>query len=799
MCMSLILQLWFRNMVFLGALMASFSIHATGWQYEQEIVPKVNESAIKIDAEVSTIPDPLFMTHSDQRKVTQLLNAVENEQRNQIDIFSERLSTFVSGDSEDKQRMDEQREKAWFNVQSSYLTLNSINKSKQRLLELADNATRDKTTGFGPYGVIQFKQELRLTTLNAEYWLYLQFRSFRSLVDDLFISPIPVIWAGTKVFFIYLALMWWLSSSRKIIQLFKETVLDPNPKPSLLIRAIWYLSRAHKALAWLVAITFSLRVLAGIPSLQHLIFLEIFTWWLLGGSIAISFILEFAYRNSRSSSKETIALRLSTIRRYVWSAIVAGVVLQISIRTLGKGTIYYWIYSALFFWFVLVTISALRMWQKKIFESVMNIPERPLWVQWTITKKDVPLLNIIATAIAAGWILTHILKHRVISNLSHFTFFSQALAYLFKIEVAKQKSNSADNHQLTRVKGDAAFKYVLPGTHDSELINYAEAELKQLSKYLLTDSPALCVLSGERGVGTTTFLKQMLFKVKNAEPIYLNCPHSGYNELLAHFAVSIGLEEDSTEIQVLAHLRSSQTTYLIAVDNGQRLVKPMVGGLSALIRLTNLIRRSKKNHRAVIAIEKSSWRFVDRARGERLLFDWVSFLPKWSEAQVQDLLNSRINQNEEHTISFDGLIVPKQWDQEDITEEERAKQGFYRILWHYSDGNPTVALRFFRFSLNRNKETNQILVRLFHAPESEELEKMPKPMLAVLRSIVQLEIASPDELSECTQLTISEVTGTLRYFQSRGYIEWTEDRAKISDHWFRHITNVLDRQHLLVK
>lgn len=116
--------------------------------------------------------------------------------------------------------------------------------------------------------------------------------------------------------------------------------------------------------------------------------------------------------------------------------------------------------------------------------------------------------------------------------------------------------------------------------------------------------------------GHYDLLKQMLHKVKNAEPVYLNCPHSGYQELLAHFAVSIGLDEDATEIQILSQLRGSQTTYLIAVDNGQRLVKPMVGGLSALIRLTNLIRRSKKNHRAIISIEKASWRFVDRARGE---------------------------------------------------------------------------------------------------------------------------------------------------------------------------------------
>lgn len=382
--------------------------------------------------------------------------------------------------------------------------------------------------------------------------------------------------------------------------------------------------------------------------------------------------------------------------------------------------------------------------------------------------------------------------------LSHYTVFNQALTYLFKIEVAKQTGSNSDGN-LVRVKGDSAFDYVQPGDDSSSLIPYAKEEMQQLSKYLLTNSPAICVVTGERGVGATRLLTQILHKAKNAEPIYINCPITGYQELLVHLAASIGLEEETSEVKILNHLRKSDTHYLIAIDNCQRLVKPKVGGLNDLIRFTNLLRRSKQSHRAVFSIEKASWRFVDRARGERLLFDWVAFLPRWSEEQIGGLLDSRINQDENFTVSFEGLTVPKQWDNDSESEEDRAKQGFYRILWHYSDGNPTVALRFFRFSLKRNKETDNVVVRLFHAPESEELDKMPKPMLAILRSIVQLESASPEDVSDCTQLTISEVIGTLRYFQSRGYIDWNEDKARISDHWFRHITNVLDRQHLLVK
>lgn len=759
------------------------------WEYTFKKEPTVSSVAYNISQEIRTLPEPLFMTDKDMAKVEQLLSASLREQNAQIELFRQDLLAYQHSGSEED----------WFKTESTYKTLRSIAQSKEALLQLTSSVTRDRLTGFGPYGVLQFKKEWENTRLNMKYLVFFQIRSVKALIGEVLISPVPVIWVGVKVFFIYLVLAWWLKNSKRLINLFYQYHLESKTNPPLWVRLVWYISRAHRAIAVLIAITLSLRVLANVDSLQHLIFLEIFTWWILGGSIAVSFILEFVYRNSRSSSKALIALRLSTIRRYIWSIIVAGVILQISMRTVGKGTIYYWIYNVLFFWFVLVTMNVLLLWRKKVFEVAERISDRPVWVNWAIDHKETFLVSIAATAVAAFWITVHSFKHRLISALSGYTLFSQALAYLFRIEVAKQTGNVQTNPNFVRIKGNQAFEYVLPGSADSRLFDYGADEIKQLSHYLMSDSPAICVISGERGIGTTTLLRQLLDKVKNAEPVYLNCPYAGYSALLKHLAVSLGMEEASSEIQILSQLRKSDTSYLIAVDNAQRLVKPMVGGLSDLIRLTNLLRRSKKNHRVVMAVEKASWRFVDRARGERLLFDLVTFLPRWSEKQIGELLDSRINRDVEHPVCFDGLVVPKQWDQEDITEEDRAKQGFYRILWHYSDGNPTVALRFFRLSLNRNKETQQVVVRLFTAPESQELEKMPKPMLAVLRSIVQLEVASTEELSECTQLSVAEVLGTLRYFQSRGYIEWNEDKARVSDHWFRHITNVLDRQHLLVK
>ncbi len=751
--------------------------------------PTANNSALEIEQQIKKLPDSLFMTPSEYLEVSRLLHSTLSLQSNNINDFSQALVAYRNQDDDFN----------WFNLEQSYLTQVSLTHSKQQLLRLADEHTRAEVTGFGPTGVLQFKQEWKVAQLSAEYLFYFQIRSFQSLIDDLLISPVPFIWSVCKVLFIYFLLVWWLRHSKRLIELFRNTYLKDKSEPSLWARVVWYASKANKAIAWLIAITFSLQVLAEIKSLQHLVYLEIFIWWIWGGSIAVSLILEFTYRTSHTSNKALMALRLSTIRRIVWTVIITGVILQLSMRTLGKGTIYYWILNTMYAWFFVMIVSVLNLWRERIFAYAEKASDRPLWVNWTISKKDAFAVRVFATTITLAWLLMHTLQYRLIAALSNYTFFSQALAYLFRIEVAKQNESISSDHNHVRIKGDEAFEYILPGSMDSELIDYAADEIKQLSRYLLTDSPAICVVTGERGIGTTTLLYTLLHKVKNAEPLYLNCPYSGYAELLELLALSLGLEAESSEIQILSHLRKSEQTYLIAIDNAQRLVKPMVGGLNSLMKLTNLLRRSKKNHRVIMAIEKSNWRFVDRARGERLLFDWVTVLPRWNEKQMVKLLDSRINREIESPVSFEGLVVPRQWDQDDSSDDERAKQGFYRILWHYSDGNPTVALRFFRRSLNRNKETGVVSVNLFHVPDSQDLEQMPKPMLAVLRSIVQLEVASSEELSKCTQLSIAEVIGIVRYFQSRGYLEWAEDKARVSDHWYRTITNVLDRQHLLVK
>ena len=750
----------------------------------------LSNNAIAIKAQVDAIAIH-FLNEKEKAQVDIVLVDAIDKQTQQNKSFADALKRYRSGIRTDA---------GWEALQLNYASALSISQSKQKLLEKGSEALKDVVTGYGPDGVTQFKSELYLTKLNLEFFIYQEIITLHDFFNDLKISPVPVIVVLFKIILIWLGLRWWIKNSDRLICSVRDKLTDNGRERSFFIRVFWYFTRAHKSIAWLIAITLSFKIISKLPSLQHLVFLEIFTWWILGGAIAVSFILEFAYQNSRALSKALIRLRLSTINLYVWGFIVTGLVSQISAMTLGKATIYSWISDGIFFFYILLTIYSLHKWKVFIFEALNQYRDQPVLIKWGIKNKERLFFASLSTATCATWLFLQVLQTVAFNYLSEYQLFNHVLAYFFRAEVLKRTEAAKEIEKLEQIRGEETFSFVKPGTKNSALIDeYAIDEMTSLCQYLYSDSPAVCILSGERGVGTSTLLHRILHEVDNAEPIYLECPYDGYLPLLKMLGEKIGVQGEINEETVLETLRNSDCCYLIAFDSVQRLIKPRVGGLAHLMRLTNLMRDVRKSHRVVLAIDKSSWRFVDRARGDRLLFDLVEFMPRWNEKAMNDLLQTRIEEEGEFKLSFDGLALPRQWGKEEVSPEEHAKNGFFRILWDFSDGNPTVALRFFRRSLFINKDTNETQVRLFKAPSSEGLENMPKPMLAVLRSIVQLEIASPEELRACTQLKLDEVISTLRYFQSRGYIDWIDNTTRISDLWYRSITNILHRQHLLVK
>jgi hypothetical protein len=88
-------------------------------------------------------------------------------------------------------------------------------------------------------------------------------------------------------------------------------------------------------------------------------------------------------------------------------------------------------------------------------------------------------------------------------------------------------------------------------------------------------------------------------------------------------------------------------------------------------------------------------------------------------------------------------------------------------------------------------------VKIFQAPDTRELEKLPDPAVFVLRAIVQLECAAPDAVRRATNLSAPEVEDALRYGVTHEYLRKAEDRYFVTWNWFRAVTRFLQRRHLL--
>jgi hypothetical protein len=312
----------------------------------------------------------------------------------------------------------------------------------------------------------------------------------------------------------------------------------------------------------------------------------------------------------------------------------------------------------------------------------------------------------------------------------------------------------------------------------------------------------------ERGLGKTTFLERLETRLTSMRVIRISAPDT-FEETVRALAAELDIggngngsdhdQGDDDEARVAEHIRASGRV-AICVDDLQRMIMPAIGGLVELDRLVTYAREMGGDASWVFAVESPAWQYVRRARGESVFFDRVVELPKWSGAQIATLVRKR-SAEAKVTPSFEGLVVPKNADGSVDDERAHKEEGFYGVLWDFSAGNPAVALHCFRESLFAStRGPDEPAVRLFREPPAEQIETLPGAMLFVLRAVLQLEFTGTEDIVRCTALPASDVADAIRLGLSRGYLERVpeSERVQISFHWFRPLTSVLRRKHLLV-
>lgn len=672
-----------------------------------------------------------------------------------------------------------------------------LNRTRLTLLDLATANLRSSVTGFGSEGVDQVKRELDQISVELGFHALKLPRYRKTIASSLSGSGIPIVIGLFQLAFAMAVFIWWRKRAHDVLDRAFVNFSEQQPPTKVSAGAatfVWYLQRVRRPLEVLAILWVVFAAIGNLDDLPEFNLLWIIALWVLLGLAVILYVDALAARETLYSADEhdTSELRIHSLRVVGLNVIAVGLILSLTSAMVGKGAIYSWVISTCWLLSFPVALYLIRRWRPIIFSRVEQRAEQNGFTTWVLANRT-GVSSFAAATSAAVFLLGSGLASWVMRQLSGLEATRRLLAYLFRREVAKQAAATEADGRFTPID-PAIYAQFDPEAIPSDLLHeVAGAEIERVAKLAADPRATLSAIVGERGAGKSIFLNRIAEIVGSDKVRVLRCPEEGFDALSGELGKLVG--DESLRDEALSDALRGLGPLVIAVDDLQRLVIPAVNGLRGLDQFTDFARSVGGQISWVVTIGSASWHYVRRARGERVFFEQVVQIPRWSEDDLSQLIVGHCARAKIEP-SFDGLVVPRQTDAPLPNQGNRTEAGYYRLLWDFSKGNPAVALHAFRESLfvNERKET---VVRLFKEPSPDQIEDLSMPVLFVLRAVVQLELAMPYEVEAATQLPAKDVDDAFRFCLSRGYLEPFHGGVRLSWPWYRTITTVLQRQHLL--
>src|SRR5690606_15837438 len=289
------------------------------------------------------------------------------------------------------------------------------------------------------------------------------------------------------------------------------------------------------------------------------------------------------------------------------------------------------------------------------------------------------------------------------SRVSAFSVTRKFLAYLFQRDMSRQAEQVKEDNY--RPLDRDLFESLGPMRLSDEIVpSVADRQLDELILRINAPGGGFFAIVGERGGGKTTLLKRIAERADDI--VRVETPYGGLSEFEPAFVRAVTGSEKGTVASASKAFDAAERDTGILIDNAHRLIQAKVGGFAALDEVLAMAKKHSDNIAWVFAFDEVIWRLLERMRGTKPLFDDVIRLTPWTEEGIVSLLTSR---NEAVGIepNFDGIIGQLEEDADEIDYDEaltQAEENSLRLLWHYSAGNPGLALHAWRMSLGINDE-----------------------------------------------------------------------------------------------
>ncbi len=471
---------------------------------------------------------------------------------------------------------------------------------------------------------------------------------------------------------------------------------------------------------------------------------------------------------------------------------------------LGTGSLSMVVRLMSYVWLGGWTVWALFAWRKPLAVSCEQIsPEnsrRLVFSKWIGTHR----VGVFATPILLAWRVPSAL-HKTMKKL----LAEGGLLSYFRARTLRRISRRSQSEAPRPVSSDLPKPYIcsfplypLQGEEGEVLLPRRASTtvaIGQVNRWQETKQDGSLVLIGEKGMGKTTFLALLEKEIVDI-PVKrhtLKRKMRSAKMLIDNLGSAFGLEVPQN-VDALAKFLNEGPEQVILLDEAHNVFLRIVDGFEPVDTLVNLVDLTSEKIFWVLVFNRYSWSFLTKADRRVLSFRKQHHLPSWSQAELQELVAAR-NRRSGITVEFDEVLLDDNTDSNDSFELINSAEGFFRLLYETSRGNPRTATFLWLRSLTRISD-KRLRAGLIREESAELLSKIDGEMLFGLASMAQHENLSINELHQTLNISYEDAAQAVRYLLENGILEPKHSdpkRMTLSPRFYHQVLRVLRDRNLL--
>ncbi len=475
-----------------------------------------------------------------------------------------------------------------------------------------------------------------------------------------------------------------------------------------------------------------------------------------------------------------------------------------TLEWLGTGLLSTLVIWFAWFWVAIWLLGAMFAWRQTLGESlasrsVENSPKYRLG-KWMVGHT----YGVILSPFIACWIIWEWLLDGIKALLAGGGF----LAYL-RARSLRRKSRQAEKERKSTSVTDLPEAYLkefplypIYGEEDVILLpreNQVKTVMEQIERWRTTKQDVSLVVIGEKGIGKTTFLSLLENQIDKPPVRRYSLTRKLKDEkgLASELSTAFGIDQ-ATSIGVIASHLNSGDERVVLLDEAHNVFLRTVDGYDAYEALVRLVNFTSDKVFWLLVFNTFAWAFINQSRKRIHYFRKLMFLPSWSQEEIQDLIVRR-NTKSGFEVVFDEVLLDQDRSRSGDFEVIDSADGYFRLLWEASGGNPRVATHLWINSLTPTSN-GKLKAGLFAEKTLEEQINMDREILFTLAAFCQHENLSVAELQEVLNTPLDFTAFAVRYLSEYNIIEpkhTDPKRNTLAPNFYAQVIKVLRKNHLI--